>query len=205
MSIPLNFVYEDDLSEFTMTQLVNSFGNKYFIGNLYNGGGYGYIKKNINGFNEAAIATPFFILTDLDRGECPIKLINEWLKREKRPNLIFRVAVREVEAWILADIEGFSRFLGISSSHFPASPESVDDPKKLLIQLAGKSRKRDVREDIVPINANAKIGPNYNGRLMEFVFDGWNIDRAKGRSDSLSRTFNSLEKFTYIIPRKLKK
>lgn len=201
MSIPLNFVYEDDLSEFAMTQLVNSFGDKYFIGNLYNGGGFGYIKKNINGFNEASIATPFFILTDLDNSECPVKLIDEWLKDEMKPNLIFRVAVREVEAWILADIEGFSQFLGISSSHFPSSPELLDDPKKILIQLAAKSRKRDVREDIVPINFNAKIGPNYNGRLMEFVFDGWDISRAKGRSQSLYRAFNNLQKFKYVIPR----
>ena len=188
-----------------MTQLVNSFGDKYYIGNLYYGGGFGYIKKNINGFNEAAIATPFFILTDLDNGECPVKLMNEWLKPERKPNLIFRIAVREVEAWILADVEGFSHFLGISPSYFPANPEMVDDPKRLLIQLAGKSRKRDVREDIVPINSNAKIGPNYNGRLMEFVFDGWDINRAKSRSVSLSRAFNNLQNFKYIAPTSPKK
>ena len=200
MIIPINFVYEDELSEFAMTKLVNSFGNKYYIGNLYNGGGFGYIKKNINGFNEASIATPFFVLTDLDNGICPLSLIDEWLKHPKKPNLIFRVAVREVEAWILADIEGFSHFLGISQTHFPADPESIADPKALLIQLAGRSRKRDVREDIIPINANAKIGPNYNGRLMEFVLGEWNINRAKDRSDSLSRAFNCIENFKYVIP-----
>jgi len=200
MIIPINFACEDDLSEFAMTKLVNSFGSKYYIGNLFNGGGFGYLKKNINGFNEASIATPFFVLTDLDDSICPINLINEWLKHPRKPNLIFRVAVREVEAWILADIEGFSHFLGISPTHFPPDPETIADPKALLINLARRSRKRDVREDIVPVNANAKVGPDYNGRLMEFVLGDWDISRAKGRSLSLRRAANCLEKFNYIIP-----
>lgn len=201
MATPLNFVYEDVLSEFVMTKLVNSFGDKYFIGNHYCEGGYGYIKKNINGFNEAAIATPFFVLADLDRNPCPKELIKTWLKKEKNTNLIFRIAVCEVEAWVLADIEGFSNFLGISSSHFPSNPELIRDPKQLLINLAGKSRRRDIREDITPINYNAKIGPNYNGRLMEFIAGEWSIGRAKKRSESLSRTYRHLETFQYSPPK----
>src|SRR5580658_423979 len=152
-------------------------------------------KKNKGGFKKVPIGTPFFILTDLDIGTCPIELINDWLKSPRKPNLIFRVAVREVESWILADVDGFSQFLGISAAHFPANPEAVNDPKALLIQLARRSRRRNIREDIVPRNANATIGPNYNGRLMEFVFGSWDIARAKARCNSLSRAYDSLEKF----------
>lgn len=188
-----------------MTRLVNSFGDKYYIGNSYNGGGFGYIKKNIKGFNEAAIGAPFFVLTDLDNVDCPIILIKDWLKHEQRPNLLFRVAVREVESWLLADIEGFANFLGISTAHFPLNPDALKSPKKELIALANKSRKRDVKEDIIPINQNAKIGPNYNGRLMDFVFGGWSINRAIVNSESLSRTYNCLNKFEYVVSKAISK
>jgi hypothetical protein len=200
MNIPINFVCEDALSEFVMIKLVNSFGDKFCIGTSYNGGGYGYIKKNIKGFNMAAITMPFFVLTDLDNVSCPLYLINTWLPRPKKQNLIFRVAIREIEAWILADIEGFSKFLGVSRVHFPSNPESVKNPKSLLIKLAKKSRKRNVREDIVPLNSNARIGPNYNDRLRGFVLDEWDVSRAKIRSSSLSRAFDCLQRFQYVLP-----
>lgn len=197
MQIPLNLVFEDDLSEYVMTRIVNSFGNKYLICNTYNGNGFGYIKSNINGFNQASSGVPFFVLTDLDNYTCPIALQNDWLCQPMRPNFIFRIAIREVEAWLLADIENFSHFLNVSAVNFPDNPEQEVDPKRSLINLARRSRRRAVREDIVPINDNASIGPNYNGRLMEFVNSNWDIDLAKGRSGSLLRTINRLEAFLY--------
>ncbi|MDF2210039.1 hypothetical protein L1F28_15070 [Arthrospira platensis NCB002] len=42
----------------------------------------------------------YLVLTDLDKSECPLAIINEWLKSQpKHPNLLFRVAVKEVESW----------------------------------------------------------------------------------------------------------
>jgi len=38
------------------------------------------------------------------------------------PNFLFRVAVREVEAWLLAHREGIARFLGISEHLVPLMP-----------------------------------------------------------------------------------
>jgi hypothetical protein len=114
--------------------------------------------------------------------------------------MIFRIAVREVEAWILADVEGYSTFTGVSRVSFPNNPESELDPKRTLINLTRRSRKRSIREDIVPINSNAQIGPNYNGRLMEFVFFHWEISRAIPRSESLRRAYEKLRLFHYQKP-----
>lgn len=195
MPIPVNLVFEDELSEYALTMLLNCFPGKYQIYSSYNGRGSGYIKSRINSFNHACSVTPYLVLTDLDNYSCPVELINEWFTNPPHPDMIFRIAVREVEAWLLADIEGYAEFTGIAKNNFPLNPELENDPKNTLINLTKKSRKRSLREDIIPLNKNAAIGPNYNGRLMEFVFDYWNIKRAMKRSESLRRAYGRLSTF----------
>lgn len=194
--IPLNLVFEDQISEFVMIKLVSKLG-KFVIGNSYSEGGFGYIKKNIRGFNQASKGCPFFVLTDLDNTTCAPVLITEWVKEPIHPNLIFRVAVREVEAWLLADSEGFSKYTGISEVNFPSNTEQIADPKQTLLEIIKKCRKRDIREDILPKDEYAKIGPNYNERLGEFVLKYWSIERAINRSDSLRRTMSCLSSFEH--------
>jgi hypothetical protein len=191
----INLAYEDDLSEVVMTKLLESFGNKYCINNTYPGHGFGYLKRNIRGFNQASIVSPFFMLTDLDNYECPPSLINDWITFPINPNFIFRIAIKEVEAWLLADRENLSEFMKVSLINFPSSPEKELDPKRTLIQLAKRSKSRRIREDIVPINENAQIGPNYNGCLMEFVIEKWNIENAKTSSRSLEKAVSKLAAF----------
>jgi hypothetical protein len=200
MNISINLVFEDEISEFTMIKILGSFGDKYVRGISYPGNGFGYIKSNINGFNEAAIATPFFVLADLDNYPCPPELITDWLKHPPKPNFIFRIAVREIEAWLLADREGYSNFTGVSLANFPRNPEAEINPKQSLINITRKSRKRSLREDIVPVNENAQIGPNYNEQLMKYVSTYWDIERAIKNSESLKRAYAYLEKFEYIVP-----
>lgn len=195
--IPLNLVFEDQISEFVMAKLIGESG-KYFVANSYSEGGFGYIKKNIGGFNEASIGCPFFILTDLDTYDCPLGLIKDWLKEPVKPNLIFRIAVREVEAWLLSDIEGFSKYTGISKANFPTSPEELIDPKAELLNIVKRCRNRNIREDILPKNEFASIGPNYNGRLGEFVIKHWNVKCAMKRSASLEKAVKKLANFSMV-------
>lgn len=194
---PLNLVFEDQISEFIMMKLVNE-TNKFFVSNSYSEGGFGYIKKNIGGFNEASKGCPFFVLTDLDNVDCAPTLILDWLTTPAHPNLIFRIAVREVETWLLADIEGFSEYTGISIANFNDKPEDIADPKAELLKLVRKCRNRNIREDIMPKNEFATVGPNYNGRLGEFVINHWNISRAMKRSDSLKRAIQHLSNFNIV-------
>ncbi len=179
-----------------MTKLLSHFHNKFSIVNTYKGHGFGYLKSNIRGFNQASVVTPFFMLTDLDNYSCPSELKKDWIDFTLHSNFVFRIAVREVEAWLLADIEGKSEYFKVSRNNFPMKPELESDPKSTLIQVAKKSRIRRIREDIVPINENARIGPNYNGCLMEFTYYNWSIENATKRSNSLSRAVSKLQRFT---------
>ncbi len=196
--IYVNLVFEDDLSEVIMSKLLNLFESKYSIVNSYPGKGYGYLKSNIRGFSQASVISPFFMLTDLDTYACPLSLIKDWIDFQVNPNFIYRIAVREVEAWLLADIAGLSDFFKVPAANFPMEPENDYDPKRTLISLAKKSRIRRIREDIVPINLNASIGPNYNGCLIEFVFRYWNIHNAIRNSKSLRKTVAKLENFEFV-------
>lgn len=196
--IYVSIVYEDDLSELVMTKLLDQFQHKYYITNTYSGHGFGYLKANIKGFNEASVESPYFMLTDLDNYECPLSLIQDWVDFVLNPNFIFRIAVKEVESWLLADVDGLANFMKVSKANFPLQPDNVPDPKNKLIQIARKSRIRRIREDIVPINEYAQIGPNYNGCLSEFVFYNWDIKQAIMKSTSLQRAYNRLEKFSPV-------
>ncbi|WP_273278520.1 hypothetical protein [Methanothrix soehngenii] len=199
--IPINLAFEDDLSLEILLRLLESPGvlssdKRFSVGIRFAGNGYGFLKRNICGFNKASKGMPYLILTDLDYRECAPILIQEWLPETKNPNLIFRIAVREVESWVLADRLGFARFLGIAQNKLLDNPDDLPDPKAHLINLARVSRKRDLREDIVPRRGStAKQGPAYNERLISFIQKSWNPSMARLQSPSLDRTLRALESF----------
>ena len=197
--IPLNLAFEDTLSEAVLKKIISSSGRPYELGFSYSKGGFGYLKKNIHGFNNAAKGTPFLVLTDLDRYECPPKLLNDWFDVPKHPNLLFRVAVKEVEAWLLADRDGFSKFAGISKNLIDIDIESIPNPKEYLISLAKRSSKRRIRDDIIPKpKSTATQGRNYNDRLIVFVNNLWNIRSAMGLSSSLQKTVATIQNFNPV-------
>jgi len=112
--IPVHLAVEDDLSEAVIRRLLLDTGREYAIGTVFGRGGFGYLRSRAKNWNAAAAAgTPVLLLTDLDQHPCPPVLIDDWLDIEPHSNLIFRVAVREVESWLLADREGLADFLGI--------------------------------------------------------------------------------------------
>ncbi len=194
--IPINLVVEDLLSEAVLRKLLECSSKDYAVGTCYCQGGVGYIKNKIMGFNHAARGTPFLVLADLDNVVCPPDLIKQWFMQPKHPNLIFRIAVREVEAWLLADRKGFAGYSRISEKKIPAASEDITDPKRTLIALVKHSPLADLRSDIVPREGTtAKIGPNYNGRLIDFVHSKWNVKNAKNNSLSLSRAIEVLHNF----------
>jgi hypothetical protein len=196
MDIPIELVVEDRLSEEVLRKILQSTGRPYQIGRCHCGRGFGYLKKNILGFNNAAKGMPYFVLTDLDNSECAPEKIRDWLPIPKNSNLIFRIAIREVESWILADRIRFAKFIGISRTHLPKLSDEIQDPKRLLIELTRKSRKRDIRDEIVPrLGSTAKQGPAYNERLCIFVRDYWNPHEAEKNSPSLMRTMRLMESF----------
>jgi hypothetical protein len=197
--IPVNILAEDTICEYLARKLLLLFVDRFSIGVSYPGNGFGYIKKNLDGFNRASDGVPFFAIADLV-GNCPVTQISQWLPHGQNRNMLFRIVVKESEAWILADKEGFSSFLGISRQLIPDNVDNIFDPKSCLINLVRRSRRRNLREALVPRpNTTAEIGPDYNARLSEFVIKSWDPNRAAQNSSSLKRAISALKEFSPII------
>jgi len=127
--IPINLAVEDALTESLTLRILGSIPVQYATRTIYNRGGNGYLRGIIDGLNNGAKGIPFLVGTDLDTYECPATLIGDWLRYPKHHNLLISVAVREAEAWVLADRSGFASFLGISISNIPVEVETLPNPK----------------------------------------------------------------------------
>jgi hypothetical protein len=150
--------------------------------------GKAFLRERIGGFNHDARFRPWIVVVDLDRdADCPAALVADWLPQPAHL-MCFRVAVRELESWLLADTEALAGFLGMRKTLIPAGPDLLDDPKRVLVSLGEKARKADIRRDLVPRPASGRsIGPGYTSRMLEFVRDHWRPTVAQINSDSLRR------------------
>ena len=139
---------------------------------------------------------PWLAVVDLDQDEdCAPDFIHDVLPSPAR-GMQLRVAVRAIEAWLLADVERLAAFLRIPRARVPLNPDLEPDPKSALIALARRSRNRAMRADIVPRQGSgARVGPGYTGRMIEFVRGAahpWRPEAAVQRSDSLRRCVMAL-------------
>lgn len=200
-AIPVQLAVEDELSETVLRRLLKASGRRWAVGACYRNHGFGYLKSAIAGFNRAARGVPFLVLTDLDKANCAPGLISDWLRVPRHANLIFRVAVREVEAWLLADGEALAAFLKVDERRVPEAPEGLPDPKAILVGLARMSSSREIREDIAPAQgATAVQGPNYTSMLGRYVARDWRPRQAAARADSLRRALRRLRAFRPAWP-----
>lgn len=184
---------EDELSETIGIRILSEIYPPIHASLLLRKGGSGYLRSKMDSWCQLSQHRPVFLLTDLDNKECPSLLIDNWFGQKHRPeNLLLRVAVREVESWLLADHEAI-RFLIGSRGRLPQNPDALENPKQSLLQLA-KSAKRDIREDlVVETGTVASQGIGYNARLGLFVQSHWSPTRAAERSSSLRRAIARLE------------
>ncbi len=183
---------EDDLSAAVGSRIVEVTRPDYSVSNCYVCSGSGLMKRRLAAFNNAAQAIPYLLIADLDQTECPPALLSQWFRRiARRPQLLFRVAVREIEAWLMADRTAFARFLGVAVNRVPAYPEQLIDAKAELIRLARTSPRRQVRRALIPIG-NARQGPEHNDALVEFVNSYWRMADAAANCPSLQRAVDAL-------------
>jgi hypothetical protein len=163
-------------------------------GPVYGKQGKPFLQQRICGYNTAAQHAPWIVLVDLDTDHnCAPLLCVSWLP-QLASRLCFRVAVRAVEAWLLADAERIAAFLRISRSKVPADPESLDNPKAAMVALARASRRMDIREDMVPRDGSGRpVGPAYASRLIEFASSSWRPQIAAQGADSLRRAIACLK------------
>lgn len=189
---------EDALSEAVVRQMMHELG--FAVEACYGKSGFGYLKRNIQKFQAASYRMPYFVLTDLDQYVCATALKQAWGLAETPPNFLFRIAVRAIESWVLADRERIADFLGIALKHIPLKPDQEPNPKQRLIELARRGRNYEVRADLVPKpHSTARVGRNYNARLGWFVTHQWQLQSAQVHSDSLARAVRALERFRLAL------
>ncbi len=192
--IPIYLAVEDDLSEWLLRRLLKGRSVAYAEGPVFKRNGFGFLRKNAVAFNNMAKVCPVLLLTDLDRHPCPPGLVREWLQQPKHKDFLLRVAVREVEAWVLAADASLGGFLGIRRRVVFPTPERLSDPKLELLKLASDSPRRDLRDALVRREGggNLRQGPAYNSTLATFIRDEWQPAVAAERCPSLSRLLNAL-------------
>ncbi len=158
------------------------------IGTVYGRAGKAAIDASIGGYNNAARSTPWLVVRDQDSDALrPSELITRILPTPSRW-MRFRIAVREMEAWLLADPETLSDYLQVSRVRVPAQPETLADPKGALVNMARHSRRAAIRADMVPeAGVSAVVGPGYVARVSEFAATRWRPEVARTNSRSLDR------------------
>lgn len=195
-AIPIRLAVEDELSEWVARRALSARPVAYGIEAVFTRGGVSHLKERARAFNHAARACPFLLLADLDRHDCPPALVNAWLGCPRHPHFLLRVAVREVESWLLADEAGLCEYLGIRAHRALSNYEGLADPKLELLKIALRCSKRTMREALVwrdPASGRLAQGPDYNGALAPFVLERWNLELAQMHCQSLRRLLRALE------------
>jgi hypothetical protein len=196
----LTIAVEDQLSEAVAAKLVNFMFGEKAISQTIIRNGYGGLKRRMPAFRKIAQHNPVWLLTDLDRAQCPATLRSIWTGGEALPKkFCFRVAVREVESWLLADRSAMAEFMGISAAKIAVKPEAIGDPKKYLLILARKAKSRTIRSELLPKKGTAASqGFGYNPILCEFVADKWSPERASEACPSLTKAMTRLSELMQL-------
>ncbi len=197
--VVISAAVEGPLDEVVVRRLIACAGGQH--GAVYGKNGKDRLRRQIQGYNNAARRTPWLVLVDLDNdAECAPPLRQSWLA-DPAPFLCFRVAVRQIEAWLLADHEALASYLGVARAKIPPDPESLPNAKDAMVNLASKSRRKDIRTDMVPRPQSGRVvGPAYSSRMIEFVERYWRPEVAAERADSLRRAIRCLRELIMAIP-----
>ncbi|RQV28075.1 DUF4276 family protein [Burkholderia cenocepacia] len=183
---------EDELSEQVGLCLAAEAGLD--VGQRLRKNGNGYLRSRIPNFCQMAQQQPVFLITDLDQSTSASSLIADWFGQTPCPaNFLFRIAIREVEAWLLADHDAIRALFGRRVGRLPDSPDNLPDPKQALLALADLAPRRIREEVVVKRGSVASQGIGYNPVLCAWVRDTWQASRAAGRSPSLARTIDRLQ------------
>ena len=157
--------------------------------------GKGRLDRSLGGYNAAARHGLWLVLRDLNTDAGCAPYLRERLLATPSPGMVFRIAVHEVESWLMADQVSFARYFSVSEGLLTRDPESVRHPKEHLVNVVRRSRSRRMREDVVPRDrSKARIGPGYTSRLIEYVRSAWSPALASTRSDSLRRCLDRLSR-----------
>ena len=189
--VRVNVLVEGSTDEPVAKRLLEHSGLE--VGKVYGRSGKPDLLRRLPNYNKAAQFAPWFVIVDLDTdSQCAAQALQNWLSEPSR-GMRLRIAMRAIEAWLLADKENMAQFLGVSLSRLQHNFDLEPDPKETLVNIARHSRSRSIREDIVPRPmSGAKVGPLYVPQLTRFTTELWRPDIASAESESLRRCLQAL-------------
>lgn len=193
---------EGPTDEQVAARLVSHAGGQ--VGRVLGRQGKDYVGARIGGYCQAAHRDPWLVLIDLDAdADCPVPILAKWLPTRPR-HMCFRVAVREIESWLLADAETLAAYLGVRRDRVPERPDGLADPKEAMISLVRHSRDRRIRRDMVPlVGGGGRTGLRYAARVADYVQRAWRPEVAAGHSESLRRAIACLERIVEVRRREM--
>ena len=193
MPATISAAVEGAVDEAVVRKLIAHAGGH--IGSVYGKNGKAELLQRMPGYNNAARYAPWVVLVDLNGdAECAPSILNDWAP-SPAASLCFRIAVREVEAWLIADAPTFSKYLSIRPGNLPSEPENLERPKDTVVNFARRSRRQAIRRDMVPREGSGRrVGPAYASRLIEYIEQHWRPRAAAERSDSVRRAMDCIER-----------
>jgi hypothetical protein len=146
-------------------------------------------------YNQAARhAGPVLGVADLESEPCPSGLIARHLPHGREPSFLIRIAERTLEAWLLADRHSIARFLGVPVGRTPKDPEVLQHPKRFIVDLARRSSRRAIVQDVVPgTGSSGVVGRGYASQMTQFIRSAWRPREASANSESLRRAIAAIE------------
>lgn len=118
-------------------------------GPVYGKNGKDSLRRQIQGYNNAARHAAWLVLVDLNSDAvCAPPLREQWLANPA-PLFCFRVAVWQVEPWLVAARECLAPYLRVAQSRILQDPESLPNAEVAMVSLARRCRRRAIREDMV--------------------------------------------------------
>lgn len=191
----VGLVVEGDTDVAIATRLLAVAGVGVDTGRIVVCGGKTALDSRVPKYRNAARHAGWFVLRDCDQdaGGCPVALVHRLLPDGPTPGLCLRVAVREAEAWLMADSEVFADFFAVPVGRVPSSPDDEADAKHALVDACGRSRRRHIREGMLPRPGSGRaVGRDYRPLIEEYC-EVWRPRIAAGSSPSLARALLALD------------
>lgn len=151
------------------------------------------LDARLHAYAAGAAQSTWLVLRDLDEdAPCAGELVRELLPH-RPPQFHLRIAVRAIEAWLLADPTNLAPYLHVPLAKVPRHPDQLTAPKTELVNLARRSTSRQIVADMVPEEgAGRPTGKAYSARVIAFARDAWDPQAAAKRSPSLARCIRAL-------------
>lgn len=181
---------EDALIEQAAQKIIARENPRLIVSNLMGRRGFSYFQSRVDQIRRSATSLKFLVFLDGDElgATCPSDAISRWFQTSQPKNIYVRFAFHEVESWLLADRHNLAEFLNVPIGAVPVVTDADRNAKEALIQLARRSRSREIVQDMVPAPGfTSPVGPAYNSRVSKFIQTSWDVRTAAQSNSSLAR------------------